>query len=160
MTAKAEGPTKRVRVAALLLIFGLLAGPVSTHVYWLLGGSWGLYNSVGGRTVQATSTTGTRVVAAVVIVLLGAAVLAVLARVGLWQQAFVSERMIRLFAWALATIFLLETLASLTWNRGSTPEWWMYGPVSLVIALLALVVAGSGVAWPRLHRPHRTLPSQ
>jgi hypothetical protein len=37
-------------------------------------------------------------------------------------------------------------------------EWWLYGPVSLVLGLLALVVAGSGGAW-RIHRRHRMLPS-
>ena len=68
-----------------------------------------------------------------------------------------SGRMIRFFAWALAAIFLVETLASFTWSREY--EWWMYGPVSLVIAVLALVVAGSGGGWRRFHRPHRTLPS-
>jgi F420H(2)-dependent quinone reductase len=135
-TPKAKGATSRVRVAALLLIVGLLAGPVGTHVYWALGGAWGLH--------QSTST-GIRVVAVVVIVLLVGAVLVVLARVGLWQQAFVSDRVIRFFAWALAGVFLLETLAAFTWSRGE-PEWWLYGPVSLVIALLALVVAGSGQA--------------
>jgi hypothetical protein len=114
----------------------------------MLGGTWGLH--------QSTSA-GIRVVAAVVVVLLVAAVLVVLARVGLWQQAFVSDRLIRFFAWALAGIFLLETLASFTWGRAQ--EWWMYGPVSLVIAVLALIVAGSGGAW-RVHRPHRTLPAQ
>ena len=96
--------------------------------------------------------------AAVVVVLLVAAVLVVLARVGSWQQAFVSERVIRFFAWALAGVFLLETLAAFTWNMGEY-EWWLYGPVSLVIAVLALVVAGSGGNWPRFHRPQRTLPS-
>jgi uncharacterized membrane protein YphA (DoxX/SURF4 family) len=64
---------------------------------------------------------------------------------------------IRFFAWALAAVFLLETVASFTWSREY--EWWMYGPVSLVIGLLALVVAGAGGAWPRFHRPHRTLPT-
>ena len=156
MTGTAEGATRRVRVAALLLIAGLAAGPISTHLYWVLGGTRGLHRSVGGDVEQST-TTGIRVVAAVVVVLLVAAVLVVLARVGLWQQAVVPDRMIRLFAWALAGVFLLETLANLTYNREY--EWWMYGPVSLVIAVLALVVAGSGGAWPRLHRPHRTLPS-
>jgi hypothetical protein len=155
MAPRAEGAGRRVRVAALLLILGLLAGPVSTHVYWLLGGTWGLYTD-GVR--DDVATTGTRVVAAVVVVLLVAAVLVVLARVGLWRQAFVSERMIRLFAWALAAVFLLETVAAFTWSRGEW-GWWMYGPVSLVLAVLALVVAGSGGAWPRVHRPHRTLPS-
>jgi hypothetical protein len=145
-TPKTEGAASRVRVAALLLIVGLLAGPLGTHVYWALGGTWGLH--------QSTST-GIRVVAVVVIVLLLAAVVVVLARVGLWRQTIVSDGVIGFFAWALGGVFLVETLAAFTWSRGE-PEWWLYGPVSLVIALLALIVAGSGSAW-RLHRPHRTL---
>jgi Protein of unknown function (DUF3995) len=155
MTPRAEGATRRVRVAALLLIAGLAAGPVGTHVYWMLGGTWGLHGS-GGDPPEGWWSTGIRVVAAVVVLLLVAAVLVVLARVGLWQQAIVSDRMIRFFAWALAAVFLGEALASFTYSREY--EWWMYGPVSLVLGLLALVVAGSGGAW-RIHRPHRTLPS-
>jgi hypothetical protein len=91
-------------------------------------------------------------------VLIIAAMLVVVARVGLWQQTLVSDRVIRFFAWALAAVFMVETLAAFTWGRGEE-LWWMYGPVSLVIAALALAVAGSGGAWPHLHRPHRTLPS-
>jgi hypothetical protein len=72
--------------------------------------------------------------------------------VGLWRQAFVSDRVIRFFAWALAGVFMAETLASFTWGRA--PEWWMYGPVSLVIALLAVIVAGSGGASPRVRGSH------
>jgi hypothetical protein len=136
-----EVASRRVRTAALLLIVALAAGPLGTHVYWLLGGTWGLYTN-GVR--DEVASTGTRVVAAVVIVLLIAAFLVVLARVGMWQQAIVSDWMIRFFAWALAAVFLLETLAAFTWSRGEW-GWWMYGPVSLVIALLALVVASSGV---------------
>ena len=151
MAPKLEGAASRVRVAALLLILGLLAGPVGTHVYWMLGGTWGLYTD-GVR--DEVPTTGVRLVAAVVVVLLVAAVLVVLARVGLWQQTLVSNRMIRFFAWALAAVFVLETVAAFTWSRGEW-GWWMYGSVSLVIAVLALVVAGSGGAWPRIHRPHR-----
>jgi hypothetical protein len=155
MAPKAEGAASRVRVAALLLMLGLLAGPISTHVYWMLGGTWGLYTN---GVHDEVASTGTRVVAAVVVVLLVAAVLVVLARVALWRQAFVSERLIRLFAWALAAVFLVETVAAFTWSRGEW-GWWLYGPVSLVIAVLAWVVAGSDGAWPRVHRPHRTLPS-
>jgi hypothetical protein len=119
----------------------------------MLGGTWGLHRSVGGH-VEGSTSTGIRVVAAVVVVLLVAAMLVVLARVGLWQQAFVSDRLIRFFTWTLAAVFLVETVAAFTWSREY--EWWLYGPVSLVIGLLALVVAGSGGEWPRLQRPHRT----
>ena len=136
----AGGASRRVRVAGLLLIAGLLAGPISTHVYWMLGGTWGLYTD-GVR--DEVATTDVRVVAAVVVALLVAAVFVVLAQVGLWRQAFISDRIIRLFAWALAGVFLLETVAAFTWSRGEW-GWWMYGPVSLVIALLALDVAVSG----------------
>ena len=157
MATRTEDAGRRVHIAALLLVTGLVAGPLGTHVYWMLGGTWGLHRSVAGHVEQST-TTGIRVVAAVVVVLLVAAVLIVVARVGLWQQAFVSDRVIRFFAWALAGVFLLETLAAFTWSMGEY-EWWLYGPVSLVIAVLALVVAGSDNAWPRSHRPHRTRPT-
>jgi len=70
MAPKAEGTPHRVRVAALLLIAGLATVPVDTHVYWMLGGTWGLHSS---------TSTGIRVVAAVVVVQLVAAVLVVLA---------------------------------------------------------------------------------
>ena len=105
----------------------------------MLGGTWGL----GGA--EAYHATAIRIVGAVVSLLVIAAVLVVLARVGVWQQTIVSDRVIRFFVWALAAFFLLETLASFTWGKNS--EWWLYGPVSLVLGLLALVVAGSGGAW-------------
>ena len=143
MQRHAESASSRVLVAALLLIAGLVAGPLSTHVYWLLGGTWGLH--------QPTST-GIRVVAGVVVVLLIAAVLVVLARVRLWRQTMVPDRVIRVLAWGLAVVFLAETLAAFTWNLGEE-EWWLYGPVSLVIAGLALAVARSGAREPRLVDP-------
>jgi Protein of unknown function (DUF3995) len=156
MAPKIEGASRRVRVTAFLLIAGLVAGPVGTHVYWMLGGTWGLQRSVDGRMEEST-TMGIRVVAAVVVLLLLAAVLVVLARVGLWQQTLVSDRVIRLLAWALAVFFLGHALVSFAEGfAGMQVEWWLYGPAGIVIGLLALVVAGSGEAWPRLHGPHRT----
>lgn len=153
ITGSAEGAARRVPVAALLLIAGLVAGPIGTHVYWMVGGSWGL-----GR---STTTIGIQVVAAAVVVLLVGAVLVALARVGVWRQAFVSDRVIRFLAWALAVFFLghglLSFIEGLVWGLD---EWWLYGPSGLAIGLLALVVAGSGGAWPRLNRPYRTLPSR
>ena len=150
MTPKVESASRRVRLAAFLLIAGLVAGPIGTHVYWMLGGTWGL-----GR---STTTIGIQLVAAAVVVLLVGAVLVVLARIGVWRQAFVSDRVIRFLAWGLAAFFLGHGLLSFVegsvWNLD---EWWLYGPSGLVIGALALVVAGSGGAW-HIHRPHRTLP--
>jgi len=45
MTARAEGASKRVRIAAFLLIAALVAGPVARHLCWMLGGTWGLYTN-------------------------------------------------------------------------------------------------------------------
>jgi len=143
-----EGAT-HIRVVGTLLILALAAGPAATHLYWMLGGTWGLH---------ADSTTGIRVVATVVVLLIVAAVLVVLARVGLWQQTLVSDRVLRILAWGLAGFFLLHALVSFAegW-AGTLHEWWLYGPGGLMIGLLALIVAGSGGAWRHLHRPHWTL---
>ena len=152
MTPRVEGATRRIRIVAAFLIVALAAGPAGTHLYWMLGGTWGL----GG----SDTSTGIRVVAAGVVLLIVAAVLVVLARVGFWQQPFVSDRMIRILAWALAGFFLVHGLSSFAegW-AGIADEWWLYGPAGLVIGSLALVVAGSGGAWPEVHRPHRTQAS-
>lgn len=155
MASKANSRRRRLRVAALLLVAGLVAGPLSTHVYWMLGGTWGLYDRSGGP--DEVASTGVRIVAAIVVVLVVGAVFVVLARAGLWPQALVPDSVIRFLAWALAAVFVLETLAAFTWSRG-TPQWWLYGPASLVLSVLALVVASSGGAWP-IRRRHRTLPS-
>jgi Protein of unknown function (DUF3995) len=155
MAPRAEGARRGVRLAALLLIGGLVAGPVGTHVYWMLGGTWGLYTN-GVR--DSVATTGTRVVAAVIVVLLLAAVSVVLAQVGLWRQAFVPDELIRFFTWALAFIFLLESLAGFTWSRGEW-GWWVYGSVSLVIAVLALIVAGLGHPIGPHRQRHGAAPS-
>lgn len=151
MTASAECASRRVRVAALLLIAGLVAGPVGTHVYWMLGGTWGLHGSA--------NTLGIQVVAAVVVMGLVGAVLVVLARAGFWQPAFLPDRVIRLLAWGLAVFFLGHGVVSFAEGAaGVEVEWWLYGPSGIVLGLLALVVAGSGGVW-RIHRRHRTLPS-
>jgi hypothetical protein len=148
---RVESASRGMLVAASLLIAGLVAGPIGTHVYWMLGGTWGL-----GR---STTTVGIQLVAATVVLLLVAAVLVVLARVGVWRQTFVSDRVIRFLAWALAVFFLGHGLLSFTEGLvWSLDEWWLYGPSGLVIGLLALVVASSGGAW-HIHRPHRALPS-
>jgi hypothetical protein len=117
-----------------------------------MGGTWGLDGQ--------PNTAGIRVVAALVILLLVAAALVVLARAGFWQQELVSDRIIRILTWGLAVFFLGHALTGVVEAlAGMEVEWWLYGPGGLVIGLLALAVASSGRAWPRLHRPQRTLPS-
>jgi hypothetical protein len=143
MEPRAEGAASRVRVAAALLIVGLVAGPAAEHLYWVLGGTWGLDGS--------DATTGIRVVAAIVVLLVAGAVLVVLARVGSWQQTVVSDRVIRILAWALAAFFLVHALVSFA-QMGHASEWWLYTPGGLVIGLLALVVARSGGRWQRQRR--------
>ena len=47
---------------------------------------------------------------------------------------------VRFFRVAMAAVFLLETVRAYISSREGW-GWWMYGPVSLVIAALALVVS-------------------
>ena len=150
MESTPEQATRLERVAGALLAVGLLAGPGVTHLYWILGGTWGIHRSVGGQ-IEESTTTGIRVVAAIVLVLVVAAVLVVLARVGLWQQTFVSDRVVRVLAWAVVVVFLLEALAGFTYSREY--EWWLYAPVALALGLLALVVARSGAVTHTVRRP-------
>ena len=148
VNASSEEASRRVRMTALLLVAGLLAGPVGTHVYWMAGGAWGLQGS--------PNTLGIRIVAAAVVMLLVAAILIVLARVGFWQQRLVPPRLIRLLAWGLAVFFLGHGFVSFAEAAaGVEVEWWLYGPSGLVIGLLALVVAGSGDRRARAHPRRR-----
>ena len=154
MRLGAKSRTSGVRVAAALLIAGLVAGPATEHFYWILGGTLGLEGD--------DASTGIRVVSAIVVALVVLGVLVILARVGWWQQAIVSERAIRILAWVLPVFFLSEALAAFgrkALSLGDTYHWELYGPASLALGLLALVVAASDSAWPRLHRPHRPLSS-
>ena len=146
--AKAGSLEDRVRAVRGV---GRTKGPVAAAALrYFLDHKEGRIRAAAGWAMAAAAV-------ALVVVLLVAAVLVVLARVGVWQQAFVSDRAIRYLTWALAGIFLLETVAAFTWGRGE-PEWRLYGPVSLLIAVLSLIVAGSDGAWSRRRGPHRTLP--
>ena len=153
MTPRAEGATSRKRArrcgsSDCRAGCGTMRRNISTGC-WV--GTWAVED--------ATSATGVRVVAAFVVMLIALAVF-VLARVGWWQQTFVSDRATRVLAWGLAVFFLGHGLVSFAEAlAGMQLEWWLYGPAGLAIGLLALVVASSGGAW-RIHRPHRTLHSR
>jgi Protein of unknown function (DUF3995) len=149
MTPKAGGA--RVAAAFLWRGFVLVAG---LQAYWALGGTWAVHALSGGRYTEVT--TGLRIQSAVVAVLLVAACGVVQARVGNWRVP-VSDRVVRSAMWivtaALAIAAVVNFAASTNWERFAA------GPVALVLALLAVVVAGSGGALQRVRRPHRTLPS-
>ena len=153
MTLGIEVAPGRVRAAALLLSVGLIA-VAGLHLYWALGGTWAVHASSGGA--YSEPTTGLRVQAGVMVVLLAAGALVTLARVGLWK-AFASGRVVRIAMWALAVALLLAALNN--FSAATDGERFGNGPVALALGLLALVVAGSGGAWRRLHRPRQTLPS-
>ena len=109
---------------------------------------------------MARYSPGIQVVAAMVVLGLVGAVLVVLARAGFWQTALLPDRCDsapRLGAGGVLPGPWCWS-ASPRGAAGMEVEWWLYGPSGLVIGLLALVVAGSGGARPRFHRPHRTLP--
>lgn len=127
---------RNTRIAALLFLLVLLA-PAGEHLYWALGGTWRL---------DAESTWGLRIVAAVVVALLVGAALVVLVRAGWLQQAFVPDWVIRSLAWGLAAFFLGHALVSVVEAiAGMDVEWWLYGPGGLMIGLFALAVASSRV---------------
>jgi hypothetical protein len=154
MTPGVQEVSRPVRVAAEVLWRGL-AVVAGLQLYWALGGTWAVHAASGGE--YSDATTGLRVQSAVVAVLLVAAILVVRARIGLWRRPPVSDRVIRAATWVLAAALALAAVV----NFAAATSWERFGigPIALVLALLALVVAGSGGERRRIHRPHRTLPS-
>jgi hypothetical protein len=151
--APSEVASGRVRVAGEILWRALVV-VAGLHAYWMLGGTWGVHAASGGA--YSDATTGLRVQSAVMAVLLVVGCLVVRARAGLWR-APVSDRVVRVAMWVLTAALTLAAVL----NFAAATNWERFGigPFVLVLALLALVVAGSGGARRRIHRPHRTLTS-
>ena len=131
--------------AAVLLGLGAL------HVYWAGGGRWGTDVTVptrDGNRVFVPSSAATLIVA----ILLCAAALVILGRLGLWGQwlprwPFVAG------AWTLVVVFGARVVGDLRWfglfkrTTGTQFSWWdtwLYIPLSGLLALAALLVARSG----------------
>ena len=150
MASVSEPLSRRAGLAASVLwrALVLLAG---LHAYWLLGGTWAVHAASGGAYDEVTPAL--RAYSAVVAVLLVTGCLVVRARVGLWR-APVSERAVGIAMWVLTACLALAALVNVA--ASTNVERLVIAPFVLVLALLALVVAGSDGAWPRLHRPHRT----
>ena len=131
--------------AAVLLGLGAL------HVYWAGGGRWGTDVTVptrDGNRVFVPSSAATLIVA----MLLCAAALVILGRLGLWGQwlprwPFVAG------AWTLVVVFGARVVGDLRWfglfkrRTGTQFSWWdtwLYIPLSGLLAMAALLVASSG----------------
>ena len=153
MTAVANRATRVERVVAVLLTAGL-AAVAALQLYWVLGGGWAVHAASGGAYEQVTA--GLRAQSALFAVLLSGGCLLVLARVGLWA-APISFRLVRIGVWVLTAGLALAALQNVTaatdWERFAN------GPVALVLALLAFVVARSGAERHGMHWRHRAHPS-
>ena len=97
-------------------------------------------------------TTGPRIQSAAMVALFVVAALIVRARAGL-SRAPVSDRIVRASMWLLTAALALAAAANFA--AATNVERFLIGPFVLTLALLALVVAGSGQAWHPLHRPRR-----
>jgi uncharacterized membrane protein (UPF0182 family) len=150
MAPKAQGAASRVGLAASVLWRALVIA-AGLHAYWLLGGTWAVHAGSGGA--YSDVTPALRVYSAVVAILLLAGCLVVRARAGLWT-APVPDRIVRIAMWVLTACLALAALVNFT--AATNVERFAIAPAVLVLALLALVVAGSGGALhgiPRRHRP-------
>ncbi len=116
------------------LLAGLLAAVAALHAYWALGGRWGLQKAVGEGTPVPPAA-----VIWVVVVGLVAAVLVVLGQIGLWGRGK-PEWVFRWGTWALCIVLI--AVAVLNFGGGKW-EMLVFAPFSLLLAVLAAVVAGS-----------------
>ena len=125
-----------MRTATAAVLAGALALAGALHVYWLLGGEWGLAAALGREDVD--SSPGLRVAAAVIALLLGLAAAGVLVRVGVWRLA-VPARVLSTGAWLLVAALTLVAVANAT--SSTTLERFGFAPAALVLAALAVIVA-------------------
>lgn len=133
-----------------MLAAAVLLGLGALHAYWAGGGRWGTDVAIpkrGGQPLFVPGPAGTLMVA----VLLWAAGLVFLGRVGLWGQwlprwPFVAG------TWTLVIVFGGRVVGGLRWFglfkrvRGTPFAWWdtwLYVPLCGLLALAALLVASN-----------------
>ena len=136
-----------VAMLAAAVLFSLAA----LHVYWAGGGRWGNDVAIPKRGAQplfAPAPAATLIVA----VLLLAAALVLLGRVGLWGSS-IPHWIFVTGSWTLAVVFAARVVGDLRWVglfkqvRGTPFAWWdtcLYVPLAGLIALAALLVAING----------------
>ena len=111
----------------LLFLIALL------HTYWALGGRWGLQTAIG----EGSPFPHPFLIWAVVVALM-AAVLTVLGRIGWWSRG-IPFWLFRVGIWALVVVLVGAALI----NFGGKSRWdrFVFGPIALFLALLAVIVA-------------------
>jgi hypothetical protein len=136
--------TRVVGILAAAVLLGLSA----LHAYWARGGEWGTDVTIpkrDGAPLFTPSPAGTLLVA----VLLGAAALVLLGRVGIWGRwlprwPFVAG------TWTLVAVFGGRVVGDLRWfglfkrMTGTPFAWWdtwLYVPLCALLGVAALLVA-------------------
>ncbi len=125
-----------VRLA--LVLVAALGALALLHVYWALGGEFGLAAALGRESVDPTA--GLRAGGAVIAFLLVLAAAGVLARVGLWKSP-VPWGLLRVGAWVLVAALALVAVANAT--AQTSLERYAFAPAALALAVLAAIVARS-----------------
>lgn len=135
---------------ASLLLFAIFLALSAVHVYWLLGGKWGLAAAIptkaDGQPLFRPGPVATLAVA-VGLLLMG---LIVLVRGGLIQFDWLPGRVGEWSAWAIAAIFLLRAVGDFRYvgffkkEKGtlfSRMDARCFSPLCLAIGLLAVLLA-------------------
>ncbi len=124
--------TDRALGGAVSGLVAILVGLSGLHVYWALGGEWGLGRALGGNEVPPVALIW------LIAFFLGGATLVVLGRAGVWGHRLP----MRLFAsgtWALAGAFLLA--AAVNFAGRTVLEKAAFAPFCVLLAILAAHVA-------------------
>jgi hypothetical protein len=118
--------------ASLLALSGL-------HVYWALGGAWGLAAALGREEVEPSRLLQWGAAAVALALAIAAAI--VLGRVGVWGSRL-PWFVFSWGTWGLACAMVLAGLLNLTART------WLerlgFAPIAFALALLAILVARSG----------------
>ena len=131
-----------------ILAAGVLLGLGALHAYWAAGGQWGTDVTIPKRDGAALFTpgpAGTLLVA----VLLCAAALVLLGRVGVWGR-WLPRWPFLAGTWTLAAVFGGRVVGDFQWfglskrMTGTSFAWWdtwLYVPLCALLAFAALLVA-------------------
>jgi hypothetical protein len=127
-----------IRVFAAI-VAAVLAAMSGMQLHWALGGSWGLSEVSGGQWEELSRNAAIGSAVLAVALFLGG--LAVLGHAGFWGDRVpfrYFHRTTALLTVALAIAGLANVVSSTAWER------YLFGPVGLVLAVLAFGVARNG----------------